>query len=201
MRVNGLSDWPRYKVFIILPYKVIPGLNLMVVENTLLKMLMVFALGFMPIAEVRGALPLAYKFFMVDVRDPLLFSVACLFGVLGNLVIAIIILFALDKIEMIILRSKFIPNLLKKTYLNLISYIRTKAKRYEKIEAIGLTLLVAIPLPFTGAWTGSLIAYVLGLDKKKSFICIELGVLGASTIVLVAILSFTSLLRILGIEV
>lgn len=173
----------------------------MVVENILVKMLAVFALGFMPVAEVRGALPLAYKFFMVDVRNPLLFSTACLLGVIGNLVIAPLILFALDKIERIILKSKFVPSFFKKAYLSLLSHVRVKAKKYENIEAIGLTLFVAIPLPFTGAWTGSLIAYVLGLDKKKSLICIELGVLGASTIMLIAILLFASLLRILGIEI
>ncbi|MEM1646010.1 MAG: small multi-drug export protein [Ignisphaera sp.] len=189
------------KVFIILSCNAILGHNLMIMEDILIKMLVVFILGFMPIAEVRGAIPLAYKLFMIDVRNPLLFSVACLFGILGNLVIAPLILFALNKIERIILRSKFTPSLFKKVYLSLITYVRVKAKKYENIEAIGLMLFVAIPLPFTGAWTGSLIAYALGIDKKKSLLCVELGVLGASTIVLIAILLFASLLRILGIKI
>ncbi|MEM1526119.1 MAG: small multi-drug export protein [Ignisphaera sp.] len=169
--------------------------------DILLKFFVVFALGFTPIAEVRGAIPLAYKFFMVDVRNTLLFSIASLFGVIGNLVIAPLVLFALDKIEKIILKSKLVPAFIKKAYLSLLSYVRARAKKYENIEAVGLTLFVAIPLPVTGAWTGSLIAYILGLEKKKSLVCIELGVLCATTIMLTAILLFTSLLRVLGIEI
>ena len=47
----------------------------------------------------------------------------------------------------------------------------------------GLFAFVAIPLPGTGAWTGSLIAITLGLKLKKSFPPIALGVLGAGAII------------------
>ena len=47
----------------------------------------------------------------------------------------------------------------------------------------GLFTFVAIPLPGTGAWTGSLIAITLGLDLKKSVPPISLGVLGAGAII------------------
>lgn len=173
----------------------------MYIEDVLMKMLIVFILGLAPVAEVRGAIPLAFKFFMLDFGDSLLFLVACLWGILGNLIIAPIVLFALYRIDRFILNSKLVPNIIRKFYLNVLSYTRVRAKRYENIKAIGLMLYVAIPLPFTGAWTGSLIAYMLGLNKKKSLICIEIGVLIASAIVLIAIFLFTSLLRILGIEV
>ena len=43
-------------------------------------------------------------------------------------------------------------------------------------------LFVGIPLPGTGAWTGALLAVLLNLDKKKSFICILAGVFLASVI-------------------
>jgi len=55
----------------------------------------------------------------------------------------------------------------------------TKIRRYEYI---GLILFVAIPLPFTGAWTGSLIAYLFNLRFSKSLITIFIGVIIAATI-------------------
>lgn len=60
-------------------------------------------------------------------------------------------------------------------------------KNQGKIDALkyyGLFLFVAIPLPTTGAWTGSLIAALLGLDKKKSCIAAILGVIVAGLIML-----------------
>ncbi len=51
-----------------------------------------------------------------------------------------------------------------------------------KYEFFGLLLFVAIPLPGTGAWTGSLVAAMLDMPIKKSFLSIVLGVLGAAAI-------------------
>jgi uncharacterized membrane protein len=53
----------------------------------------------------------------------------------------------------------------------------------EKYGYVGLMLFVAIPLPLTGAVTGALGAWILGLDQKKSFVFISLGVLIAGIIV------------------
>ena len=53
----------------------------------------------------------------------------------------------------------------------------------EKWGALGITLFVAIPLPITGAWTGTLGAWVLGLSKKKTLFAVMLGVIIAGAIV------------------
>ena len=58
----------------------------------------------------------------------------------------------------------------------------------DKYGYWGLFLFVAIPLPGTGAWTGTLLAVLLHLDKKKSFIAISLGVLLAG--IIMSILSY-----------
>lgn len=55
-------------------------------------------------------------------------------------------------------------------------------EKYPRSLYLGLFLFVAIPLPGTGAWTGSLIASYLDLDKKKSIITIFAGIIGASII-------------------
>jgi len=47
-----------------------------------------------------------------------------------------------------------------------------------------LIIFVAIPLPFTGAWTGALLAYLYQFNKVRAFVCIFLGVVGAGLIVL-----------------
>ncbi len=60
--------------------------------------------------------------------------------------------------------------------------VMKKSKQIEKYGYFGLFLFVAIPLPGTGAWTGSLLAVLLGLNRKKSLLAIFLGVLTAGLI-------------------
>jgi uncharacterized membrane protein len=55
-------------------------------------------------------------------------------------------------------------------------------KRHPRTLWLGLFLFVAVPLPGTGAWTGSLIAALIGLDAKKSSLAVCLGVLGAGAV-------------------
>lgn len=63
-----------------------------------------------------------------------------------------------------------------------------KSNALKQGEFLGLMLFVGIPLPGTGAWTGSLIAALLEMDIKKASIAILLGVLLATTII--SILSY-----------
>jgi len=65
--------------------------------------------------------------------------------------------------------------------------IQKGAKQVEKYMEIGLTIFVGIPLPTTGLWTGSAIAAFLGLDFKKSMICVFLG--GVISAVIITIVS------------
>lgn len=64
-------------------------------------------------------------------------------------------------------------------------HAQKKEGKIDSLKYYGLFLFVAIPLPTTGAWTGSLIAALLGLDKKKSCIAAICGVLVAGLIMLV----------------
>jgi len=66
-------------------------------------------------------------------------------------------------------------------------FTRTRKKANEKIrkyEYIGLFLFVAVPLPFTGAWTGALIAYLFDLKSSKSLIAIFAGIILAAMIMI-----------------
>ena len=60
-----------------------------------------------------------------------------------------------------------------------------KAETIRKMEFIGLLLFVGIPLPGTGAWTGSLIASLLHVSRKKSVPAIFLGLILATVIMTV----------------
>ena len=61
-------------------------------------------------------------------------------------------------------------------------------KSVEKYEELALLLFVAIPLPITGAWTGSLVSYLFGLNRFKSLLFIFMGVLIAGIIMLTLVL-------------
>lgn len=58
----------------------------------------------------------------------------------------------------------------------------SKSDKIEKYEFWGLVLFVGIPLPGTGAWTGSLIAALLGVKFKKAFPAVILGICIATVI-------------------
>ena len=62
--------------------------------------------------------------------------------------------------------------------------LNLKGKKVQKYQYLGLWLFVAIPLPGTGAWTGSLAAAFLGMRLKKAMPAVVLGVLTAGCIML-----------------
>ena len=65
----------------------------------------------------------------------------------------------------------------------------------EKFGYLGVVLFVGIPLPGTGAWTGSLIASVLNMDRKKTFLAVMVGIFMASIIMM--LLSFGILANVI----
>lgn len=130
----------------------------------------------LPIAELRLAIPLAIGAYDMPVLS------AFFWAVLGNIIPVVFILTGLDW-----LINKF---LIHKVYLfnRFFTWIfeRTKknhSKKFERWKEFALIILVAIPLPFTGAWTGALAAFVFGIPAKKAFPLIVLGVLIAGVIV------------------
>ncbi len=136
--------------------------------------LAVFLTSMLPIIELRGALPMAINFFHI------VWPKAFLISFVGNLVPVPLILWLLGPVVRIL--SKIKP--LGTFFQWLFERTRRKGNRViEKYEEIGLLAFVAIPLPGTGAWTGALIAFLFGLDFKKSFLVITVGVFIAGVIV------------------
>ena len=148
----------------------------------------ILLVSLLPTVEVRGSIPLAFALFMDDAS--IVFALAI--AVLGNLLIAPIALSILGWLDTFILNSRKAPALLKTLYLKILGYARSKASRINRYSLLALTVFVAVPLPGTGAWAGSLIAYILGIDRRRALLAIELGVLIASILVISA--------SILGVE-
>lgn len=131
----------------------------------------IFAISLMPILELRGGL-LAATLLHVD------FFKALAICITGNVLPIPIILIFLEKILKLFEKWK----VTKKIVTWLEKKVDSKRSQIDKYGYLGLILFVGIPLPGTGAWTGSLLAIMLGLNKKKSFICILIGVLLAAVI-------------------
>jgi uncharacterized membrane protein len=82
-------------------------------------------------------------------------------------------------------------------------FSRTRHRAEKKIQQskyLGLFLFVAIPVPFTGAWTGALISYLFGLKRTWSLVVIFLGLVTAAVIMILLTLYLTQALGALGIH-
>ena len=100
-------------------------------------------------------------------------------AVLGNMLFIPFILLFFHFIEKYLRNFKFWTNIMDWLFAKTRSRADSKIKRYEHL---GLLVFVAIPLPFTGAWTGVLIAYLFDLKFTKSLITIFIGVIIAASI-------------------
>ena len=135
------------------------------------KDVVIFIISLMPILELRGGL-LAARLLKISLKKALGICI------IGNLLPIPIVLLFLEKVFE--LMGKWKPT--KKVVDWLVKKGNSKRSQIDKYGYLGLILFVGIPLPGTGAWTGSLVAILLGLDKKKSFLCICIGVLLAAVI-------------------
>lgn len=134
----------------------------------------VFIISMFPIVELRGAIPVGHALGM-NIFECYLLSVV------GNMLPVPFILVFIKKILewMSVSNNKFFNKLSNK----LIEKADHRSKKLDKASAWGLFVFVAVPLPGTGAWTGALIASLMGMRFKKSFFPIFFGVLVAGLIV------------------
>ena len=133
--------------------------------------LIIFIVSMIPILELRGGLIVAS---LLNVNMWKAIPIC----IVGNLIPVPIILLLIIRIFDVLRDTKHFGRpvrALEKRAMN-------NSDRIQKSEFIGLVLFVGIPLPGTGAWTGSLIAALLGVKPKKAFIAIFLGILMATVI-------------------
>ena len=138
------------------------------------KELIVFIISLMPILELRGGLIAAALLNLNMWRS----FIICF---IGNIIPIPFILWFVTPIFDKLKKTKLFSGIVNK----LENKAMKKKEKIEKLEYIGLLLFVGIPLPGTGAWTGSLIASLLNMDKKKSLVYAILGVVLAGIIMMV----------------
>ena len=138
------------------------------------KYITVFVISLMPILELRGGLIAASLLKIPPVP-------AYIISIIGNLIPIPLILWFLDSVFAFMKKHKIL--------VKFIDFCERKGNekkgQIEKLGFWGLVLFVGVPLPGTGAWTGSLLASLLHLDRKKSFGVICLGVFCAGVIMTV----------------
>ncbi len=144
-------------------------------STTLGKMIITFFVSMVPVIELRGAIPMA-------TASGLNLWIAIAISVVGNMVpVPFIIIFIRNIFEW--MRRK------NEKFNNLVVYFEKKAEKHSavvnKYKFWGLFIIVAIPLPGTGAWTGALVAAMLEMRLKNAVPAIGLGVVTAGIIVAV----------------
>ena len=142
-----------------------------------MNLLYIFLISMVPLIEQRGAIPVGVIAYGIN---PYLVFIVSL---IGSFVPAPFIYFFFNaifgwmkKIKQLNKFTHFIENKVQKG-----------SKKLEKYKEIGLITFVGIPLPTTGLWTGTAIAAFMGLEFKKSMICVFLG--GIISAVIITIIS------------
>jgi len=136
------------------------------------KQIFVLIVSMIPVIELRGGLVIARLLSMP-------FWEANLFCIIGNIIPIPFILLFIRRIFAFMKRH----NILKKGVEKLEARAAKKNKAKERGEFAFLLTFVGIPLPGTGAWTGSIIASLMQYNIKRASIAITLGVLMAAAII------------------
>ena len=149
------------------------------------KELLVFIISMVPILELRGGI-IAASLLGIDLWK------AVLYCGIGNIIPVPFILWFITPIFKWLKGTKPFRPMVEKLENKALS----KSDQIEKYEFWGLVLFVGIPLPGTGAWTGSLIASLLGIKCKKAFPAILLGI--GLAMIIMTVLCYTVPSLILG---
>ncbi|MEY8261976.1 small multi-drug export protein [Oscillospiraceae bacterium 50-60] len=152
-------------------------------ETVSKELLLTFTTAMVPVVELRGAIPLG-------IAAGLPPALACAAAILGNLVPAPLIILPARRVADFLRGTRFfgprIDWLERRAHL--------KGRLVRKYRLLGLVILVGIPLPGTGAWTGSLVAAVLNIRMRHALPAILLGLIMAGLITTALTLGIVHLL-------
>ncbi|MGC8977416.1 MAG: COG2426 family protein [Candidatus Ratteibacteria bacterium] len=132
----------------------------------------VLGLSMLPISELRGAI-------LYGITTSIPFKTIFLISILGNLIPVIPLYFFLERLLKFTGKYKYG----KKFNDWLINRTKSKSKIIDVYKTLGLLIFVGIPLPMTGAWTGTIASVLFQLDFKSFLIGITCGVIMAAFIV------------------
>ncbi len=150
--------------------------------------LVIITIAMLPVIELRGAIPVGMFLYQMHWTE------AAMLSIIGNMI----------PIPLVLLFCESFFRLVRKTGIGvrftdwLYRRTRRKGRIVEKYQALGLSIFVGIPLPVTGAWTGSLAANIFGIRFWRAMFFIFLGVLMAAVIVIT--LSMVGLISFRGVR-
>lgn len=147
------------------------------------ELFLTFAMAMVPVVELRGAIPLG----LAAGLPP---ALACATAILGNLVPAPLIILLARRAADLLRETRFFGP--KIDWLERRAHL--KGRLVRKYRLLGLVILVGIPLPGTGAWTGSLVAAVLNIRMRHALPAILLGLVIAAAITTAVTLGLLNLL-------
>ena len=146
-----------------------------------LQILIGLILTVVPFIELRGGLPVIVEYTARKGLSiwPYFFIVLVL-----NILVILLIFMFFDLLHKVFMRMKFYQKAVGKVLDRVQKKVDKVQRRMDRWGYFALMLFVAVPLPVTGAWSGSLIAWILGLNRWKSFLAIATGIIIAGLIVL-----------------
>lgn len=134
-------------------------------------------LAMLPVSELRGAIPYAVG------AAGMSWQKAYVISVLANFIPVIPLYTLIGPVSNFLRRNR----LLDRFFTWLFARARRKGRLIERFELLGLVLFVAIPLPVTGAWTGTIAAFLFGVRKRLAFPAVFLGICIAGVVVTLAV--------------
>lgn len=134
-------------------------------------------LSLLPISELRGAIPFAVARGMPVLE-------AYFFAVLFNALVAPLAFIFLETFHKLFYRWSFYAGIFDRFVERSRHKVHAQVERYGYL---GIMLFVAVPLPITGAWTGTLGAWILGLGRRKTILAVAGGVMISGIIVSVIV--------------
>lgn len=150
------------------------GVLIDVILDLLGTKLTVFIIAALPVIELRGAIPVGITLGMSPINSTVI-------SFLGSTLPAPFILFGIRPIFDFLRKTKFMSNIIDRIINR---SINSHGNKIQKYGTWGLILLVAIPLPGTGVWTGSLIASLLDIRFKWAFPAIIIGNIIAAILIM-----------------
>ena len=146
-----------------------------------LQILIGLFLTVLPFIELRGGLPVIVEYVTRNGLSvwPYFFIVIIL-----NILVILLIFMFFDLLHDVFMKWKFYRRVVGRVLARVQKKVEKVRDRMDRWGYVALMLFVAVPLPVTGAWSGSLIAWTLGLNRFKSFLAISGGIIIAGLIVL-----------------
>lgn len=132
-------------------------------------------IAMIPVTELRASIPIA-----LGVYDLSIFS-AIFWSVLGDIIPMFFILIFIGPVSRLLMRKYKFWN---KFFTWLFERTRYKFQgKHDRFGELALIIFVAIPLPVTGSWTGSLASFLFGIPIRRAFVLITIGVILSAVIV------------------